>query len=84
MAQQTEGAFGQGKRRPDQASGCDRGPGHAFGQGCGARARLGGSGRLVIRRSGTEPVIRVMGEGDDRDLVNSIVDDVVEAVTRAA
>ncbi|HMO29549.1 phosphoglucosamine mutase [Enterovirga sp.] len=49
-----------------------------------ARARLGGAGRLVIRPSGTEPVIRVMGEGDDRDLVNRIVDDVVEAVTRAA
>ena len=49
-----------------------------------ARARLGATGRLVIRPSGTEPVIRVMGEGDDRDLVNSIVDDVVEAVTKAA
>ena len=49
-----------------------------------ARERLGASGRLVIRPSGTEPVIRVMGEGDDRDLVNRIVDDVVEAVTKAA
>ena len=49
-----------------------------------ARARLGATGRLVIRPSGTERVIRVMGEGDDRDLVNSIVDDVVEAVTKAA
>lgn len=49
-----------------------------------ARERLGTSGRLVIRPSGTEPVIRVMGEGDDRDLVNRIVDDVVEAVTKAA
>ena len=49
-----------------------------------ARERLGASGRLVIRPSGTEPVIRVMAEGDDRDLVNRIVDDVVEAVTKAA
>ena len=49
-----------------------------------ARARLGNTGRLVIRPSGTEPVIRVMGEGDDRDLVNRIVDDVVDAVTKAA
>jgi phosphoglucosamine mutase len=49
-----------------------------------ARQRLGASGRLVIRPSGTEPVIRVMGEGDDRDLVTSVVDDVVEAVSRAA
>ena len=49
-----------------------------------AKERLGKSGRLVIRASGTEPVIRVMGEGDDRDLVTSVVDDVVDAVTRAA
>jgi phosphoglucosamine mutase len=49
-----------------------------------ARQRLGSSGRLVIRPSGTEPVIRVMGEGDDRELVNRIVDDIVDAVTKAA
>ena len=41
-----------------------------------ARARLGKGGRLLIRPSGTEPVIRVMGEGDDRDLVEKVVDDV--------
>jgi phosphoglucosamine mutase len=49
-----------------------------------ARQRLGNGGRLVIRPSGTEPVIRVMGEGDDRDLVIRVVDDIVAAVTRAA
>jgi phosphoglucosamine mutase len=49
-----------------------------------ARQRLGANGRLVIRPSGTEPVIRVMGEGDDRDLVLSVVDDIVAAVTKAA
>ncbi|GAB6844825.1 phosphoglucosamine mutase [Methylorubrum rhodinum] len=49
-----------------------------------AKDRLGASGRLVIRPSGTEPVIRVMAEGDDRDLVNAVVDEVVDAVTRAA
>lgn len=48
------------------------------------RERLGASGRLVIRPSGTEPVIRVMGEGDNADLVTQVVDDVVDAVTRAA
>jgi phosphoglucosamine mutase len=49
-----------------------------------AEQLLGESGRLVIRPSGTEPVIRVMAEGDDRDLVMRAVDEVVEAVTKAA
>jgi phosphoglucosamine mutase len=49
-----------------------------------ARQRLGNQGRLVIRPSGTEPVIRVTGEGDDRDLVIRVVDDVVDALSRAA
>ena len=49
-----------------------------------AELMLGESGRLVIRPSGTEPVIRVMAEGDDRDLVLRAVDEVVEAVTKAA
>ncbi|QKV16960.1 phosphoglucosamine mutase [Oricola thermophila] len=42
--------------------------------------RLGGTGRLVIRPSGTEPVIRVMAEGDDRGLVEQVVDDIVNAI----
>ena len=49
-----------------------------------ARLRLGAEGRLVIRPSGTEPVIRVMAEGDDRALVEQIVDEVCEAVAAAA
>jgi phosphoglucosamine mutase len=49
-----------------------------------AKQLLGESGRLVIRPSGTEPVIRVMAEGDDRDLVMRAVDDVVDAVSKAA
>lgn len=50
----------------------------------GAEKRLGQGGRLLVRPSGTEPVIRVMGEGDDKILVESVVDDVVEALSRAA
>jgi phosphoglucosamine mutase len=49
-----------------------------------AEKKLNGHGRLVIRPSGTEPVIRVMGEGDDRELVEAAVDHVVEALAAAA
>jgi phosphoglucosamine mutase len=49
-----------------------------------ARKRLGQGGRLVIRPSGTEPVIRVMAEGDDKELVERVVDDVVEVITAVA
>jgi phosphoglucosamine mutase len=48
------------------------------------RERLGKSGRLVVRASGTEPVIRVMGEGDKLDLVASVVDDVCAALSALA
>jgi phosphoglucosamine mutase len=48
------------------------------------RKRLGTGGRLVIRPSGTEPLIRVMGEGDNRELVERVVDDIIDALTRAA
>jgi phosphoglucosamine mutase len=44
------------------------------------RRELGNAGRLVIRPSGTEPVIRVMGEGDNLDVVERIVDDVCDAL----
>ncbi len=46
--------------------------------------RLDGQGRLVIRPSGTETVIRVMGEGDDRSLVEDVVDGIAAAVADAA
>ncbi|ACK49748.1 phosphoglucosamine mutase [Methylocella silvestris BL2] len=49
-----------------------------------ARKRLAASGRLVIRASGTEPVIRVMGEGDDLDLVESIVNELCDIVASSA
>jgi phosphoglucosamine mutase len=45
-----------------------------------AEARINGHGRLLVRSSGTEPVIRVMGEGDDRDLVEEAVDMIVAAL----
>jgi len=46
-------------------------------------ARLGTSGRLVIRKSGTEPVIRVMAEGEDEALVAEIVETICAAVQAA-
>ena len=49
-----------------------------------AEAELKGRGRLVIRKSGTEPLIRVMAEGDDPKLVERLVDDICEAVQSAA
>ena len=49
-----------------------------------AEARLGKSGRLLVRKSGTEPLIRVMAEGDDCDLVHSVVDQIIEAIPRQA
>jgi phosphoglucosamine mutase len=49
-----------------------------------AEARLGKSGRILVRKSGTEPLIRVMAEGDDCDLVHSVVDQIIEAIPRQA
>jgi len=49
-----------------------------------AEAELEGKGRLVIRKSGTEPLIRVMAECDDPALVERVVDDICEAVQSAA
>ena len=49
-----------------------------------AEADLAGTGRLVIRPSGTEPVIRVMAEGDDARQVETLVDRICDAVRQAA
>jgi phosphoglucosamine mutase len=49
----------------------------------GAESELGSSGRLVIRKSGTEPLIRVMAEGDDPAMVERLVDQICEAVAAA-
>ncbi len=46
----------------------------------GASDRLADGGRLIVRASGTEPVIRVMAEGDDRVLVETVVDELVAAL----
>jgi phosphoglucosamine mutase len=49
-----------------------------------AEQKLNGHGRLVIRPSGTEPVIRVMAEGDNKSLVEDAVDGIVEALSGVA
>ncbi|WP_293945093.1 phosphoglucosamine mutase [Sphingomonas sp.] len=49
-----------------------------------AEAKLAGRGRLVIRKSGTEPLIRVMAEGDDLAMVETLVDGICDAVRVAA
>ena len=45
-----------------------------------AEKRLNGHGRLIVRPSGTEPVIRVTGEGEDPHLVEEVVDGIVDAL----
>ncbi|HLB80830.1 MAG TPA: phosphoglucosamine mutase [Dongiaceae bacterium] len=47
-------------------------------------AALGASGRLLVRKSGTEPVIRIMAEGEDDSLVGRVIDDVAAAIAAAA
>jgi len=47
------------------------------------QTRLGGAGRLLVRKSGTEPLIRIMAEGEDKSLVTSVVDDIAAALHAA-
>jgi phosphoglucosamine mutase len=49
-----------------------------------AEYRLGRQGRIFVRPSGTEPLIRVMAEGEDSDLVAAMVDDVIAAIESTA
>ncbi|GAB5374093.1 MAG: hypothetical protein AcusKO_05550 [Acuticoccus sp.] len=46
-----------------------------------ARERLGRGGRLVVRPSGTEPLIRIMAEGDDSTLIHDVVDELADLVS---
>ena len=45
--------------------------------------RLGSAGRLLVRKSGTEPLIRIMAEGEDETLIAAVVDEIA-AVVKAA
>jgi phosphoglucosamine mutase len=45
--------------------------------------RLAGRGRVLLRPSGTEPVVRVMVEGEDHALVETLCDELVQVVTQA-
>jgi phosphoglucosamine mutase len=47
-------------------------------------ARLNGSGRILVRKSGTEPVIRVMAEGDDEKLVRQVVREIAATIEEVA
>jgi phosphoglucosamine mutase len=49
-----------------------------------AERDLGQGGRILVRKSGTEPLIRVMAEGDDSELVRVVVDRIIEAIPRQA
>ena len=49
-----------------------------------AEKELGKGGRILVRKSGTEPLIRVMAEGDDSELVRHVVDRIIEAIPRQA
>ena len=45
-------------------------------------ATLGDTGRILVRESGTEPVIRVMVEAENKVLCNDLVDSVVDVIKR--
>jgi phosphoglucosamine mutase len=46
-------------------------------------ARIAGKGRILIRKSGTEPLIRVMAECEDAAMLSEVVDEIVGAVEAA-
>jgi phosphoglucosamine mutase len=48
-----------------------------------AEKRLGAAGRLLVRKSGTEPLLRIMAEGEDEALLNAVIEDIAEAAAAA-
>ena len=50
----------------------------------GGESRLGAAGRVLVRKSGTESVVRVMTEGEDGPLVRRVVDDIVQSIESCA
>ena len=53
----------------------------AIGEG---EKRLGDSGRILVRPSGTEPLVRVMVEGNDTAMISSVADHIVRAISQTA
>jgi phosphoglucosamine mutase len=49
-----------------------------------ASEKLGAHGRVLVRKSGTEPLIRVMAEGEDEKLVRAVVRDIAVAIEESA
>ena len=48
-----------------------------------AEKRLGAAGRLLVRKSGTEPLLRIMAEGEDEALLNAVIGEIAAAATAA-
>jgi phosphoglucosamine mutase len=48
------------------------------------KARLEGKGRILVRKSGTEPLIRIMAEGDDERQINAVVGEIADVIAEAA
>jgi len=48
-----------------------------------AEAALGSAGRILVRKSGTEPVIRVMAEGEDEAVVGAAIEQIIRAIEAA-
>jgi phosphoglucosamine mutase len=49
-----------------------------------AHKSLGNRGRLVVRKSGTEPIVRIMAEGDEAGMLREVIDSIADAVRRSA